>query len=245
MTLPSAPETTALLSEDECGGFARRVMELEPDWIKRSPDGSFATLGAAAYLDASPRNGGSAQRYAALAERYNAVLTRYFGDLHERVRAAICALLGEPVRLAEEFALPGFHIFRAAAIPGPGNEASIHVDLQYGALEHSRYGKPDFGAFVSFTLPLRLPARGGGLNVWDVTRDALVTRFLAGEERNVTKAVAGLEPRFQPYRIGELVLHSGHTVHQIANVPSVTAGDARTTLQGHGVRYAGGWVLYW
>jgi hypothetical protein len=48
-----------------------------------------------------------------------------------------------------------------------------------------------------------------------------------------------------PYALGQLLMHSGHALHQIAPVIATYPGDERICLQGHGIRCASGWKLYW
>jgi hypothetical protein len=50
---------------------------------------------------------------------------------------------------------------------------------------------------------------------------------------------------FHPYTPGVLMLHSGHTLHQIAAVDQVYPDDERITLQGHGLYCDGAWTIYW
>jgi hypothetical protein len=104
---------------------------------------------------------------------------------------------------------------------------------------------PQLSRSISFTLPLKLPRAGGGLTVWDLEYE----EFLDARRRGYVETIAEIQ-RFKksehvPYRIGEMVVHSGHRLHQIAPVESVDDDDERMTLQGHGVPCASGWVLYW
>ena len=50
---------------------------------------------------------------------------------------------------------------------------------------------------------------------------------------------------FHPYTPGVLMLHSGHTLHQIAAVDKAYPDDERITLQAHGLHCDGGWTIYW
>ena len=50
---------------------------------------------------------------------------------------------------------------------------------------------------------------------------------------------------FHPYTPGVLMLHSGHTLHQIAAVDQAYPDDERITLQGHGLYCDGAWTIYW
>lgn len=50
---------------------------------------------------------------------------------------------------------------------------------------------------------------------------------------------------YVPYESGEMVIHSGHTLHQVAPSPRVDPDDERLTLQGHGVWRDRRRLLYW
>jgi hypothetical protein len=168
-----------------------------------------------------------------------------FGDLNERVRAALADNLGAPCAFAPPFARPGFHIWRVPGIP-TRPEASLHFDMQYERVPFPERARSGFDKPISFTLPLVLPRGGGGLTVWDVTVDQ-VNAFYRRTGYSVTldDLTLLLTSRHHAYEPGTLVLHSGHMLHQIAPVPTVQPDDERISLQGHGVFYDGEWKLYW
>jgi hypothetical protein len=98
----------------------------------------------------------------------------------------------------------------------------------------------DFREAISITLPIRLPASGAGLRVWDLSLFEIQSR-----SRDEARALARAAPsHVHTYRAGELVCHRGHLLHQVAPWPS-RPGDERITLQGHGLHYDGAWHLYW
>ena len=149
------------------------------------------------------------------------------------------------MQFAEPLALPGFHIWESAGI-FTKPEASVHFDLQYLRHWTAELGTPDVSHPLSFTLALRLPRRGGGLNVWDVSYE----RFIAFRDRiggHVQPAdIATLLPPIRhPYVVGGLSLHSGHQLHQIGEIDHVDPDDERITLQGHALFVDGLWKLYW
>ncbi|HEY9724033.1 MAG TPA: hypothetical protein V6D47_18670 [Oscillatoriaceae cyanobacterium] len=232
MTLaPDALEALPLLSEADCAAACAQVHALQPYWVARHPEAPFYTLGAASYLDGSAGN-----RYAALATRLNPHLDSAFAPLYARVCATLAARLGEPVQLAGTHARPGFHVFLAhEAFARP--VARLHCDLQHellpwdGAIEST----------LSFTLPVALPASGGGMEVWAIDTDA----WLALELPERKAALTTLPRRDVTYTLGTLALHSGRLLHRIAPSAEVAPQDERITLQGHGVRIAGTWHLYW
>ncbi|MDB5101339.1 MAG: hypothetical protein JWM80_5760 [Cyanobacteria bacterium RYN_339] len=225
-----------LLTEAECRKALAEVHALEAHWLRRHPFAPFFTLGPASYLDAPA---GSAP-YEAAAAVGNPVLAEHFGWLYARLDAALAEALGGPVAPAPRFALPGFHVFGFhAAFEEP--VASVHTDQQYGLLAWDPADEPDFGRPVSFTLPVALPAVGGGLDVWDLHLAQLEP--LSPPER--ARLIAAQEPTRHAYTVGTLVLHDGHLVHRIGHTPGLVAGDERVTLQGHAVPTRAGWRYYW
>ena len=89
---------------------------------------------------------------------------------------------------------------------------------------------------MSFTVPVTLPTGGGGLNVWPLHWP-----------EDSGKAAGALDMPCQrlEYKPGEVILHSGLWMHQIAETAAVAPDDIRLTLQGHGVRAGDRTILYW
>ena len=201
-------KSTPLLEPEACEDLFQRVLEARPHWTARRGEWMF-TLGAASYLD-----GPACDR---LARNTNPVLLATFGDLYDRLGKHFEAALHAPVGYDPAIALPGFHVF----VCGPqmrGEQARIHRDTPH--LQRAWDG-PISDPF-SFTLPVRLPAAGGGLNYW-----------------------VGLAARYLPYEPGRLYVVGPDVVHQIANRVDLADGEYRVTLQGHGVRRSdGSYVLF-
>jgi hypothetical protein len=233
-TLTAAP----LLSAAEVAAVRGGVYGERPSWVHRGP--AFHTLGTPSYLDLAP--GAPPAEYHRLAALHRPLLRRRFGWLYDRLAAALTDRLDAPVRYTETFALPGFHLWLAGAVflrP----RAPVHFDLQYQFFTWPNGVDPD--RVLSFTLPIRLPAAGGGLNTWEAGysefRDALRRGWVdcAGDLRRFHPL------RYVPYTPGELVAHSGHLLHQVAPSSSVRDDDERLTLQGHGIWHGDHWLLYW
>jgi hypothetical protein len=224
-----------VLAAEECAAIRDKVHALQPLWIRRR-EPPFFSLGAASYLDAQPGEGG----YYDLARRFNDVLRENFGPLYDRIAEVLQKHLNVPTCYAPRFALPGFHIFQAAAaFANP--TGCLHWDRQYDRLDWTGHARPDFSDPLSFTLAIALPSAGGGLQVWNIER-----ADLAGKSLDETWTLfKSRECRYEPYRVGEMVVHSGHTVHQIAPMPGMAPDDERITLQGHGILAGGIWHLYW
>lgn len=225
----------AILDGDECARASAEIHVLRDRWIRRSPALPFFTLSAASYLDA-PAN---PVFYRRLARHTNPMLWQHFEWLYERVSATLAAHLGAPVGFGDDTALPGFHVYLACkTFEKP--IASIHCDAQFGSIDWSEGEAPDTTRPLSFTLPLRLPHRGGGMYLWDVHADEI------RENRGASPAtLAARGRRTVEYSCGRMVLHSGRYLHQAAPGRRLRGDDERFTLQGHAVRRGGRWELYW
>ncbi len=219
---PHHPITIPVLQAAECRHWADQVQALRPHWTRRDAQLPFYTLGLAAYLDAvhpDPQLGGRpAYRVDALRQWNNRLIDATFAPLLQRCCAAIAQWSGQPTRCAGgQAALPGFHIHLHHPL-FTQSVASKHVDLQYRQVFARQTVAPDH--LLTFTLAVSLPA-GAGLRLW-----------------------YGEEPVFHAYRLGEMTLHDGLTPHQAVLHPQ---GDPspRIMLQGHAIREADEWLLYW
>jgi hypothetical protein len=228
---PDTVRQLQILTADECATACDRVHKLKHMWIPRLS--GFFTLGRAGYMDCS--DGQSRDKYFEDVKRFNDVLLENFGPLYQALTSALERTLGGRCRLADQYALPGFHVWLGHGIPRYELDAgSVHFDLQY--LDTGLHdGLPASENVLSFTLPLRLPKAGGGLNIWDVRHPEFV-----GWEVWPFKRVSRVN-----YSLGCLVLHTGHELHQIAPVAHVDDDDERICLQGHGIKGNGMWLLYW
>jgi glutathione synthase/RimK-type ligase-like ATP-grasp enzyme len=237
------PYPEAFLSPTECERVKEAIAQLEKRWLPRGRnDRLFCTLGAASYLDCGDYQEPE-DTYWQKAARYNPVLWEHFGWLYDKLQNHLEALLQAPVAYREDAALPGFHLWLAEAIP-TRSLVSMHCDLQYQHLPWPAQSPIDFSQTLSFTLPIALPASGGGLDLCDLSH----LDYLDMRPNNAIDWQ--LIPRFRnrqyhPYHIGHLVLHSGYTLHRVAPTSAATPTDQRITLQGHAVQVDGVWQLYW
>jgi hypothetical protein len=227
-----------MLREPDCAALVKKLHEHEARWTPRAPGLKFYTLGAASYLD-------EVSHYLVRAKELNPWLDLIFAELYSALARELTLVLGGKVAFAQDFARPGFHIWQVPGIP-TSDEASLHFDLQYRRLPWPERAEPGFSRPISFTLPLRLPAQGSGLALWNVTAEG-VNAFCrhTGQNMELDALTHLLERHNQRYSVGELVVHSGHQLHRIAPTPELTAGDERITLQGHGIYYDDTWHLYW
>ncbi|MGW2426200.1 hypothetical protein ACWC0C_44590 [Streptomyces sp. NPDC001709] len=227
-----------VLDEQRCGEVSDRLEELRPYWLTRGVGCS--TLGLATYLDVLASEDPE-ETYFGRITRHNHLLREHFGDLLDQVADVLAGLLRMPTRYDERVALPGFHVFEGEGIavaPRP----SQHFDLQHRALPWPFPLAPVEQA-MSFTLPLALPRRGGALDVWDITEaDMLRLERLGQTFEAIDRARPG---RRHEYRVGRMAVQLTPILHRIAAVPERHPEDRRITLQGHGIRDADGWVLYW
>ena len=94
-------------------------------------------------------------------------------------------------------------------------------------------------AIVGITLSLALPKGGAGLRVWhQISPEQAVTG------PSLIEQTTGLEPTHHAYAVGRMVIHDGHSIHQIAPFVGLGDGDERITLQGHAIFGAQGWLAY-
>ena len=216
---------------------------MQEHWLPRGrSDRLFCTLGAASYLDCGEYKDPK-DTYQQKAARLNPLLEENFDWLYQRVQQRLETLLNAPVSYKQDAALPGFHLWLSEAIP-TRDLVSMHCDLQYQHLSWPDSAPLDFSKTLSFTLPIQLPKTGGGLDLADFNH----LEFL--QMLPTHKIDWQLIPRFRnrhihPYQIGQLVMHSGYTMHRVAPTSRAMPDDKRVTLQGHAVLVDGGWQLYW
>ena len=231
-------ERLHVLSESDCGEIRAVVYDLRDQWIPRNKQFPFFTLATASYLDAATP--GTCTSYCEMAAVYNSILKNRLSWLYGRLQQALAQHLGDPANYAEPFALPGFHIFLAHEFFRK-NVASVHCDLQYQLLDWGAPELVDFSRPISFTLAISLPRSGAGLNLWDLQQ-----KEIAGlSSWQLQMLIETRRKTHIPYEVGSMILHSGHSVHQIAPMTAVEPGEERITFQGHAVLRQGAWQIYW
>jgi hypothetical protein len=200
---------------------------LKDKWEPRMGAGfPFYTLGAASYLDAGYEG---EITYRVKAKKTNLLLKNNFQFLYDKVAETLEKSTGHKVVYEEIFALPGFHIFQQTEMFSYPI-ASEHFDLQFKELfwgyKDIAYDNP-----LSFTLAIKLPTEGSGLNYWDIFYSDV--KELSKEKLEEIKNKK--EIHYLPYEEGKMVVHSGLMLHQIAPLKKMNPADERITLQGHGL----------
>lgn len=169
------PRAIQIADEALCAAACREIYAQRPRWTARRFNGKppFYTLGNAAYADLDFAKM-PLDEYLAGAGSVWAWAGAAVTELFERVRAALEDCVAAPVTFARTVPEPGFHIFIGAAIPRTDcarradDCASSHFDLQYRYVPWERwYANADVTSTISFTLPVKLPAAGGGLTIWE------------------------------------------------------------------------------
>jgi hypothetical protein len=203
-------EHTRINLDIDADDIANRVFEHRKLWESRSNDYPFFTLGKSAYLD------GKTDAYYKDSEWLNDRLVGGFGDLYEEVLHVLQELLEEPVELAHDVALPGFHIF-----PSDPKFLSIagnwHQDYP-----HHTLGLGDKDPFA-FTVAIKLPKSGGGMDYMDEFH----------------------QPQYLGYNERDLILHDGLTIHRIAGLKAYVPNEYRITFQGHIIRRDNILEVFW
>jgi hypothetical protein len=222
-----------LFSAAECADIQQRVLDLREHWIKRPANG-FYSLATAAYLDAPGRRG----EYRQHAQETNPLLLEKFSDVYATVTEFFEQLLFAPVRMTDEAALPGFHIFELGRC-GPDGDPSwrrVHFDLQ----RLDAFPSGGYEATLSFTVAIQQPPSGAAMDVWPLRyADALLISM------PITEWAATHPSRRMGYADGGITVHDGDVLHAIGSRSPADPPGRRLTLQGHGVLLDGAWILYW
>jgi hypothetical protein len=226
-------------------------------WSKVGNVGNTFALGAASYL--------GWREATSLARIVNPQMKELFPGLHERLCEVLGGLLESECTFEEGLGLPGFQI-QIATAPGmepAGCTGLPHWDWQLFTTRERPLELPDVVSpldFVSYTCLLEAPHCGAFLDVWpdewsfgscpkdNVTLGSMAARIAevdATSRRHRQLEVSRSSPFTIPYALGELIIHTGHRFHRPTPWISRHEGEARVTLQGHGLKRDKGWRLYW
>jgi hypothetical protein len=249
----------AILSEAECVQVRERILRLKQSWIRRHASLPFFTLGAANYFDI-PR---PTSPYYQMITVLNPLLRQHFGWMYDRVAERLSTYLGEPVGYRESLALPGFHIFEfhtAFEQPktvthgelfrqgyGPQSFSNpVHCDTPHLIVNWGDVTAPDLTYPLAFTMAVSMPESGAGLYVCDAPYNETLQLPRHYTMQDLEPLLQARHRHLHRYRLGQMALHSGLYLHQPEPAQALRPGDReRITLQGHGVRVAGTWQLFW
>lgn len=222
-------------------------MEAQPQYaVDRRPDraGQFVTYGRAAYLDVCLEGADPEANYYNALPRSNAGLWEMFSDFYLKLQRTLEELLGDSVTYRPDcLALPGVHVFRGEGIRG-AQYGGVHFDVQYQRLRLPEELDPDAEP-ISVTIPLRLPSCGTGLQVHHITHADYVRAYNMGRINKLDDLARRKTSAYHSYTIGHMVLHRGLILHRLLSPGPIQASDERITVQGHGIRLKGKWILYW
>ena len=224
-----------LLTASECSHWCDVVHSASSHWKIRARGIDFYTLGAAYYLDVDDD---AFVSYSLRLEKMNPLLYELFADLYRLILGRFEKVFGCPFYFHDGLALPGFHVFgpRPGRLPSFLNPAffdrggTIHNHPMPRCFAELIGCLPDDlpPDFDSVTIPLCLPASGGGLNLWP-------------------NGVDDDKPIYYPYSVGHAVHFAGELRHQIAPYrPAlmVSQPEYRITLQCHFFRMQGSAILF-
>ncbi|MBC1224358.1 hypothetical protein GNF10_27250 [Nostoc sp. UCD121] len=225
------------MTEEECLTIYTAIYELKKMWSRRHENKY--TLGAASYIDANT-NIYPYVSYYGKAKLFNPILQEHFGWLYQRLGDILSKELKNNICYQDNLALPGFHIF----ISGPKSidrEKSLHVDFQGKFLKWDSSESINFHEPISFTLAIKLPECGGGLDVLDMRYEEYI-KLSPKEQKQIFNSDL---VKIYPYKLGDLLIRSGNIFHEVAAMPHIQLGEERITLQGHGLLCQDTWYLYW
>lgn len=228
-----------IFNAEEAANVALKLEDLREKWLTRGA--GFYTFGIATYLDIINSYTPEKNYY----ERVccsNALLMQVFGQEFEFLRNILSHHLKASVRYEETIAMPGFHIFENSGVCTT-DLPSYHFDLQYRYLRWPF--EPVSDEVISFTLAIKLPKLGGGLDVWQVDESEILRLERIG--RRVTlEQLARSKPVYRhEYQVGRMVIQLKTLMHRISAISERYPGDQRITWQGHGVKHKNEWILYW
>ncbi len=195
---------TVIPMDIDTEAIINKVLSAKDKWISRSKDYPFYTLGRGAYLD------GKTKEYYKNLSVENEIMVHTFADLYTEIGIVLNSVFAEDIYLTTELRVPGFHIFpsdkKFLAISGKWHQDHPHVTLGLDNIDS-----------YAFTLVIKLPKSGGGMDYFDDFHQA---QHLAYNEK-------------------DLVIHNGQTIHRIAGMKEYVPNEYRITLQGHIVRRDG------
>jgi hypothetical protein len=245
--------TTPIIDEYTAAEIVEQLFKLREKWSPIRP--GFSVLGTPLWLKGVPDT---------QIKTNNLILQEHFGHLIEKINISLASLLDEPIKAMDGFSLPGFHIFESLTGEDPIRPpVELHYDSElWGEIfgQHptlsKKYTEKEFfdpELTLSFTLALKFPKKGTGLYTWPtLTRHELISYANTLEVSRFATMACLLNQHkreFTPYTVGHYVTHNGQVVHWIPPMAvsgePIPVGEQRITLQGHGIKHAGIWEIFW
>lgn len=238
-----------ILNQKECDYYISKLYKLKNHWISRYKNLPFYTLGMAAYLDKDGNYDNIAERH-----KYNKILQENFNDLYLKIIPLLSFILQSPVELYNNASVPGFHIYlqhEGLKTARTIHHSTPHMDTQFRHV----FREPGFKLkdFISFTLPIAC-SNESGLNIWnpdislpddilDLLDDHSTIKYTNKDALSKYTAQSIYQkPTFIQYKPGHIFIHNGVFYHY----PVLGADKSpRVTLQGHGIKKDGKFLLFW
>ena len=245
-------EVGDLLSPADCNKIVDCINSQSPsNFIHRRP--GLHTFGAASYLDIKNTKtakyyqyeAGTLTSYLALAREHNPSLISLFSGIYSYIEYFFSLRFNIKCYVHRLAAVPGFHLYDNHLDFVKQNNHIPHFDCQYeGILPLFSCGMTSsslIGKTISFTIPISLPSCQGGMRVWDFHYKDIASN---DKSDKMTK-LATMTPKNIKYKVGNIVYHSGHILHQILAWSALPGDAMRITLQGHGLLFEETLYLYW
>ena len=215
----------ATLTIEECSHWSQKVLSNYSFWRKRVRGIDYYSLGIS--YDAYPRFGNANQEWENAILQNNQRMCGVFDGLYKKVVEPFASFFGKSIVMSDCLAVPGFNIYG----PRPGSKPAFFnsVFFEYGGHIHNHptpewilkaFDKHEIevpSIIHSFTIPLRLPVIGCGLNIWPSEDIAM-------------------RPCYIPYSEGIAYGFNGDLMHQVAPVRSyqeIGLDEFRITMQSH------------
>lgn len=250
-------DSVPCFSKKDAEDIVAVVDMLEARWVQ--PRGvNFFTLGTSSWGEYSPGDHRAWREYGNLdfanahgrrALMTNELLSKHLGKFYLKMFKALSDHFDVPVFSPPEVNVPGFHIWISLDLsPKEIKYGSIHRDATHIWAEFPFAHTTEQ---ITFTIMLEEPEKGSSMYYWD---DKVVSKTIGGHAFGMSNRFRSISKSMRErlirtvktfdYKIGELVIHDGQTIHQMANMVDTTPKDRRISLQGHGVLTDKGYIVY-
>jgi len=260
-----------VLEQDELKCCKEKIFSLEKFLTKREGFEEFDTLGAATYLDYGNEHYGvynsdvdyDNTKYEEIKNILNPILLENFSWLYKKLLPILTHELKTECIIEEKskLAYPGFHLFYPFEYCDEPY-CPVHLDSQFNYHLESLdkiYNKVEEDV-ITFTLSILLPKSGAGLYYWPLEKinstveeaSNFYIDIIDEGEKLLKEGISRKEyeekikPNYLEYKEGYMSLFKGHLLHQIAPWKQpIYPDEERITLQGHGIKCDGKYIIYW